>query len=375
MKLPGQDATQVVNVSRIIEEDTTRMMPMKRNWVFSFLWVNFAVVVVFLILIAGNQISSGRELLQILVFCLFYANVTGFLGVLILGGVTGKLLRHLPVIPMAPVAILVITPVGCLLAETVQMLIGFVIPGHFWQEYVRTLRLAMPLAIVFGTGAMVHASLRGQVQGMEEKLRERELGEERAHKLAAEARLRSLESQIHPHFLFNTLNSISSLIAVNPIRAEQIVGRLAALLRASLDTSGQPLIPLRQELAMVESYLDIERARFGHKLRSSIAVPANLENAKVPPMSVQSLVENAVKYGITPQNAGGEVLVTAASENGSLRIEIHDTGRGFDLSAVPAGHGLDNLVSRLNALFGVKARLNVLRRDGHSVAEMVLPLV
>lgn len=126
---------------------------------------------------------------------------------------------------------------------------------------------------------------------------------------------------------------------------------------------------------MVESYLDIERARFGHKLRSSIAVPANLENAKVPPMSVQSLVENAVKYGITPQNAGGEVLVTAASENGSLRIEIHDTGQGFDLSAVPAGHGLDNLVSRLNALFGVKARLNVLRRDGHSVAEMILPLL
>lgn len=351
------------------------MMPDKPNWLFSFLWVNFAVVVVVLLLIVGNQISSGRELLQILAFSLFYSNLTGFLGLLILGGITRKVLGHLPVIPMVVVAILVITPVGCLLAETVQMLIGFVVPGHFWQEYVRTLRVAMPLAIVFGTGAVVHASLRGQVQSMEEKLREKVVAEERAHKLAAEARLRSLGAQIHPHFLFNTLNSISSLIAVNPIRAEQIVGRLAALLRASLDTSGQPLIPLRQELAMVESYLDIERTRFGDKLHSSIAVPTNLENAKVPPLSVQSLVENAVKYGITPQNLGGEVVVTAAAENGTLRIEIHDTGPGFDLSAVPAGHGLDNLVSRLNALFGVKARLNVLRRDGHSVVEMVLPLV
>jgi sensor histidine kinase YesM len=92
-------------------------------------------------------------------------------------------------------------------------------------------------------------------------------------------------------------------------------------------------------------------------------------------MSLQSLVENAVKYGITPQSDGGEVSVSAAAENGSLRIEIRDTGPGFDLSAVPAGHGLDNLVSRLNALFGVKARLNVVRRDGHSVVEMVLPLV
>ena len=126
---------------------------------------------------------------------------------------------------------------------------------------------------------------------------------------------------------------------------------------------------------MVESYLDIERVRFGDKLRSSITVPADLESAKVPPMSVQSLAENAVKYGITPQSNGGEVVITAAAENGDLRIEIRDTGPGFDLSAVPAGHGLDNLVSRLNALFGAKARLNVLRRDGHSVVEMVLPRV
>lgn len=350
------------------------MMPNKRNWVFAFLWVNLAVVVVVLLLIVGNQISSGRELLQILVFSLFYANLTGFLGLLVLGGLAGRLLRRPHMIPLAVSAILVITPLGCLLAQTLQMLVGFVVPGQFWREYLHTLRLAMPLAIVFGTGAMVHASLRGRVQTMKEKLREKEVAEERARKLAAEARLRSLESRIHPHFLFNTLNSISSLIAVNPPRAEQIVGRLADLLRASLDTSGRPLIPLEQELAMVESYLDIERARFGDRLRSSIVVAGDLDSAKVPPMSVQSLVENAVKYGIGPQGDGGEVAVTAATENGNLRIEIHDTGPGFDLSAVPAGHGLDNLVSRLHALFGGQARLNVLRRDGRSVVEMVLPL-
>jgi LytS/YehU family sensor histidine kinase len=234
--------------------------------------------------------------------------------------------------------------------------------------------MAMPLAIVFGTGAVVHSSLRGQMQNMQAKLQDKEMAEERARKLATEARLHSLEAQIHPHFLFNTLNSISSLIAVNPARAEQIVGRLAALLRASLDTSGQPLIPLQQELSMVESYLDIERERFGDKLRSAVDVPTGLEKAKVP-MSLQSLVENAVKYGITLQNGGGEVVVRAAAENGNLRIEIRDTGPGFDLSTVPAGHGLDNLVGRLHALFGERARLNVSRRDGQSIVEMVLPLV
>jgi sensor histidine kinase YesM len=350
-------------------------MPNKRDWLFAFLWINVAVVLVVLILLAGNQIASGRELLRILAFALFYANLTGCLALLVLGGLAGRLLRNPPMIPVAVGTVLVITPLGCLLAETLQMLVGLVSPRQFWREYLQTMRLTMPLAIVFGAGAIVHASLRGRVQTLGEKLREKEVAEERARKLAAEARLRSLEAQIHPHFLFNTLNSISSLTAVNPARAEQIVGRLAALLRASLDTSGQPLIPLQQELAMVESYLDIERERFGDKLRSSITVPADLESAKVPPMSVQSLVENAVKYGITAQSDGGEVAVTAATENGNLRIEISDTGPGFDLSVVPAGHGLDNLVSRLNALFGVQARLNVVRRDGRSVVEMVVPRV
>jgi LytS/YehU family sensor histidine kinase len=270
---------------------------------------------------------------------------------------------------------MVVVPLGCLLAQAVLMEIGFMSPMHFWRQYFHTLRVVTPLAIVFGLGGLVYASLRERVQQMEERLHEKEIAEERTRKLAAEARLHSLESRIHPHFLFNTLNAISSLIAVDPARAEQIVGRLATLLRASLDASNQPLIPLRQELAMVESYVDIERVRFGDKLRGAVDVPAELLDAQVPPLSVQSLVENAVKHGITPQSGGGEFLVKASADTGNLRIEVEDTGPGFDLAAIHAGHGLDNLVERLNALFGAKARLNVLRRDGYTVVEMVLPRV
>jgi LytS/YehU family sensor histidine kinase len=347
--------------------------PMKRKWAFSFFWINLAVAVVVLIQIVGNQISSVRELLHVLTYALVYANLTGAMGVLVLGGLAERFALRSPLVPFVAVGVIAFSALGCLLAQTLLMEIGFVIPQHFWAEYLHTLRVAMPLAAVFGLGAMVHGSLRGRVQLMEERLHEKEVTEERARKLAAEARLRSLESRIHPHFLFNTLNSISSLIAVNPTRAEQIVGRLATLLRASLDTSNQPLIPLRQELSMVESYIDIERVRFGDKLRGSVKVPAELQDAKVPPMSVQSLVENAVKHGITPQSGGGEILVTASAENDGLRIEVRDTGPGFDLAAIPAGHGLDSLVERLDALYGAKARLNFLRRDGYSVVEMVLP--
>ena len=352
----------------------SNMASTKSKWVFSFLWINLAVLLVMLILLVGNQISSVRELLHTLAYALVYANLTGLLGTWVLGGLAERFyLRKYPPVPAVAVGILVFAAFGCLLAQALLAGIGVAVPQYFWPEYFRTLRVALPLAAVFGLGAFVHGSLRGRVQLMAERLHEKEITEERTQKLAAEARLRSLESRIHPHFLFNTLNSISSLIAVDPARAEQIVGRLAALLRASLDTSSRPLISLREELAMVESYIDIERVRFGDKLRGSVEVPAELQDIEVPPMSVQSLVENAVKHGINPQSGGGEFLVTASAENGSLRIDVRDTGPGFDMSAIPAGHGLDNLVERLDALFGARARLNVFRRDGYSVVEMVLP--
>jgi LytS/YehU family sensor histidine kinase len=202
---------------------------------------------------------------------------------------------------------------------------------------------------------------------------EQALAAVRAEQLVAEARLRSLESRLHPHFLFNTLNSISALIMIDPPRADRIVGRLSALLRASLDTSSRSLIPLGDELAMVEDYVDIERARFGDRLRCRVEAPAELRDANVPPLSVQSLVENAVKHGIAPQRSGGDVLVSASAENGRLTIEVSDTGEGFDLAAIRAGHGLDSLVRRLDALFSAEARVNVSRRADRCVVQMVLP--
>jgi sensor histidine kinase YesM len=347
---------------------------MKHKWAFLFLWPNVAVAVTALVLILANYTSSIREVLQFLARALLYANLVALFGALLVGWLAKvSSFRKPPLIALLAFCVFVVVPVGCLLVQTLLMAIGAVAREHFWRDYLFTQRLSIPAALIFGAGALVHASLRDRVQHMEEKLHEKEVAEERAHKLAAEARLHSLESRIHPHFLFNTLNSISSLIALDPERAEQIVGRLAVLLRASLDTSNQPLIPLRQELAMVESYIDIERVRIGGKLHGSVSVPAELMDTQVPPMSVQSLVENAVKHGVAPQSGGGEVLVTASADSGELRIEVRDTGPGFDLAAIRAGHGLDNLVGRLDALFGAKARLNNFRRDGYSVVEMVLP--
>ncbi len=348
----------------------------RRKWLFPMAWVNMAVLLIILIQVGWSQIYSVRNLLQALAYSLVYANLTGVLGIWMIGDFAEKLAqRKLPLVPFVVFGIVVVTAVGSLLAQILLTVLGFVVPRRFWPEYLGTLRFALPFAVVFGLGALVHGSLRGRVQQMEATLHEKAMAEERARKLATEERLRFLESRIHPHFLFNTLNSISSLIAGDPARAEQIVGRLAVLLRASLDTSDQPLIPLRQELAMVESYLDIERARFRDKLRASLDIPNELLDAKVPPMAVQSLAENAVKHGITPKSEGGELMITGSNGADGLHIEVCDTGAGFDLAAILPGHGLDNLVQRLDALFGAQARLNVLRRGSYTVVEMVLPRV
>jgi len=354
---------------------TTETKGTKGKWALSLLWINLSVIVVVLVQILGSQASSLRQVLHVLAYGLVYANLTGILGTWLLGGLVERLgaVRKFPLLVLVGVGVLLFTLLGCLLAQSLLALIGFVVPAHFWGEYFATLRVALPLAAVFGMGAAVHASLQGRMQRMEAKILEKEIAEERALKLAADARLRSLESRIHPHFLFNTLNSISSLIATDPARAEKIVGRLATLLRVSLDTSSRPLIPLREELAMVESYLDIERVRFGDKLRASVDVPAELGDVKVPPMSVQSLVENAVKHGITPLAGGGECRVTASAEGSNVRIAVLDSGPGFELTNIPPSHGLDSLVERLDALFGGEAHLKVSRRDNYSVVEMVIP--
>ncbi|HKC13493.1 MAG TPA: histidine kinase [Vicinamibacteria bacterium] len=347
----------------------------ERRWILSLLWINLAVIVMVpLIQMASNQATEAKDLWTAWGHALVYGNVAGFPASLILPWVLNRAARgRLPLVPVVILGCMAFTALGCLAAQTLLWgMSGAALPS-FWAEYFRTLRMTTLFSVAFGLGVFSYASLRERLLQVETRLHEQELAAERTRTLAAEARLRSLEARVHPHFLFNTLNSISSLIKTAPARAEEMVGKLAALLRSSLDNTNRPLIPLRQELAMVDDYIEIERVRFGGKLRGAVDVPLDLREVMVPPLSVQSLVENAVKHGITALRGGGEVRVQGSSENGCLRIEVSDTGPGFDLSAIPADHGLDNLVGRLDALFGPRARLNVRRRAGRCVVEMVLP--
>jgi hypothetical protein len=244
---------------------------------------------------------------------------------------------------------------------------------NYWPQFVGSLAFAAVLTISAGLTIGVYGALRERLDETALQLRTKELERERALKLATEAQLASLESRIHPHFLFNTLNSISSLIPEDPVRAERLVEQMAALLRFSLDANQSGLVPLASELKIVGDYLEIERARFGERLRYRIDVPSDLHASQVPPLSLQTLVENSVKYAIAPERAGGEIRITGAQSNGAFHVEVSDTGPEFRLESAPAGHGLDNLKGRLSALFGDRAALLLQRAGGRNSLILSVP--
>src|ERR1700722_11355401 len=214
--------------------------------------------------------------------------------------------------------------IGALIAGLVFVGLHWQPMSEYWPQFLGSLKLAALLTIGAGLAIGIYSTLRERLDETTLQLRTKELERERALKLATEAQLASLESRIHPHFLFNTLNSISSLIPEDPARAERLVEQMAALLRFSLDANQSGLVPLASELKIVADYLEIERARFGDRLRYQIDVPADL-NASVPPLALQTLVENSVKYAIAPQRAGGEIRITGAHSNGVFHVQVSDT--------------------------------------------------
>ena len=248
---------------------------------------------------------------------------------------------------------------GTLACSAVSIGLGLVPPGYFWMSFWARVQFAAVLAQSVGIGALSYGVLRN-------KLEATALEQERAQKLVVEARLASLESHVRPHFLFNTLNTISSLIPDDPKRAETLVGKLAAVLRLSLDSNQLRVGSLERELRIIGAYLEIERARYGERLRFRIDVPPELWPVPVPALSLQTLVENSVKHAVGSRFEGAEIRVLAFERDGSVFVEVSDDGPGFTEQAILPGHGLDNLQQRLVTLFGSGAKLAI--RGGPTVS-------
>ncbi len=180
---------------------------------------------------------------------------------------------------------------------------------------------------------------------------------------AREAELRSLRAQIDPHFLFNALNSISSLTGSNPAAARQMCLELAEFMRESLRLGGVPNIPLAEELALTEKYLAVERARFGSRLKVEREISAEAGSCGVPPLVLQPLVENAVRHGVAHLVEGGLVRIAARRSGGQLHLTVENPVDPSVPVKPGEGVGLANVRGRLAALYGQNASVEV-RRDG-----------
>ncbi len=240
--------------------------------------------------------------------------------------------------------------------------VNIVIP-FLWRIVVIDGIIGAVLALIIGA----FTKLKLQVEESQTKLREQELAVRELAVAASQAQARALQSQINPHFFFNTLNTISALIDDDPVAARQMIGRLADLFRYTLGCTHADAVTLSEEVAFVRDYLSIERARFRSRLK--VELPEGLlPDVRIPGLVLQPLVENAIKHGIAPLIEGGSVQVQVQPSSAGFRVSVRNTADEQALPELAAmfrpGHALDNVRARLRIFTGEAEPLQFHRGPG-----------
>jgi len=348
------------------------------GWLRSFLggiWfvpvIAVLVVVLFLVFEHTRLSEIGRKFVASFV----YSACIGIPSTFLLNWIGFRFSDRFPrlIVPINAMALLGAATAGTLAGGVLFQVTGLLPRTAFKAEFWSSYPIALFVTLAFGLSITSFETMRHRLQAATLELRTRQMEQERANKLLVEARLSSLESRIHPHFLFNTLNSIASLIPSDPKRAEDTVGKLASLLRFSLNANHTSLVSVAQEIKVVRDYLEIESTRFGPRLRYEIAVPELLGRVKVPPLALQCLVENSVKHVAAQRMEGATIRVVGVKANENVQLSVIDDGPGFSLASISPEHGLGNLSARLQLLFDDAGKLDVTRENDKTVARITLP--
>jgi sensor histidine kinase YesM len=247
----------------------------------------------------------------------------------------------------------------------------------FWRRVAGTwiyaplfsLTTASFLLMIYGFELM-----RKRLERTASALKERELQAERLLKLTAEAELKALQARINPHFLFNTLNSIASLISEDPKKAEEMTEKLSALFRYTLNANRGEFVRLEQELHILRSYIDIEQLRLGARLHVSIEFDEGLQNLRLPPLLLQPIVENSVKYAVAAREEGGNIVIRGREKGGRCILEVVDDGPGFDGQTKGAGYALENIRQRLATSYGAEHSFSITRAEGKTIVQIEVPI-
>jgi len=186
--------------------------------------------------------------------------------------------------------------------------------------------------------------------------------------------LKTLKSQLNPHFMFNALNSIRALIEENPSRAKQAINQLSNIFRYSLKIERTETVPFEEEIKTVEDYLGLEQVRFEERLKYKIEYLPEVRNIEIPPMMIQTLVENGIKHGLSKLPEGGFVNVTAEKARNFLIIEIENSGSvSEDAMTLSKGYGISNTKQRLHLLYGDQATFSISNFNSHVKVKIILP--
>jgi two-component sensor histidine kinase len=238
-------------------------------------------------------------------------------------------------------------------------------------------RTLMQAELAFLDAVRVQLAHRLEALRFEEEQRALHLREERLKRLLTEAELKALRTQVDPHFLFNTLNTIADLISTNPEQAERMTERLAECFRYVLAKHARDLSTLDEELGFARQYLGIEQVRFGERLRVQLSRGDAMGSEAVPSLLLQPLLENAIRHGLAPVREGGCVSVSVHREDQRLRLTVEDDGVGLSRGGQRAGVGLRNVQERLRTLYGQAAEFLIGERSGGrgTAVTIVIPLV
>ncbi|MCH9028891.1 MAG: histidine kinase, partial [Bacteroidetes bacterium] len=188
--------------------------------------------------------------------------------------------------------------------------------------------------------------------------------------------LKTLKTQLNPHFMFNAMNGIRALIEEDPDRAKIALTKLSNILRYSLKMERSERVPLSDELETVKDYLDLEKMRFEERLKYNLNIESSAARVEIPPMMIQTLVENGIKHGISKMTHGGEISIDSKIENSELLVEIRNDGHLEDDALKNSkGFGIANTKHRLNLLFGEKASFSILNENNNKVlARLKIPI-
>ncbi len=198
---------------------------------------------------------------------------------------------------------------------------------------------------------------RAKQQETQVELERKQLQAEKHEKAITESRLKVLQAQIEPHFLFNTLSTVVSLIDTKPQEAQSMLLSLTSYLRASLDRTREEKATVKDELNLLDAYLAIQKIRMGKRLHYTIEAEPSLESEPLPPLLLQPLVENALIHGIEPKLEGGGIAIKIEKRGAMMTCSVTDSGQGMDLYKQGEGIGLVNIRERLHSLYGDSARL------------------